>query len=422
MHAERPAELHAERLAKRPTEEGCCAGIRSLLERIAALFAKQQKHPGALGHFGDGIAETAAADGREECSHEPDHLVLGAGKGPSEGQLAALACGICHRLKNPRAQTVCLLLHRAVDGRLLAEVATGLAMPEASNFIPGGSCAEVFALGRLLFRQGGLLPPAAAVERFVVATESLSIELPSPCACELLLWHFEPELPVVCAWRGEEGPHGRGVRAKSLTLGALYPYPDLYRRLTSSEDVERVAADIAGRCSEPSEATAAELSLFAAVRTLARQAAVEAPAQVALAGRAIGLLYRSGAVRTAVAAPSPCGGDREADAPAAATASAALAGPRAVPAGDLVLRLAPWASGVDELQLLLICDGWGILHAPSGIARECLLAFGLADLRLWVHGASGEVCELSCGDLVGPAARQDKAETAASAEPKRQNV
>lgn len=316
--------------------------------------------------------------------------------------MAALACGIGQRVNPARGvPSVCLLLHRGPDGCLLAEVAVGVAGPDAAGCTPGSRQAEVCALGRLLLRHGGCLPSAAASERLVLASEGQFPVLPSPRTCELLLWHFDPELPIVCAWRGEEGAHGRTVRAKSTTLGALFPHPDVYRHV-SAEDFESFAESFAKRsAARPQEASAEELALLTAVRAASEAAVAEAVAATSAtsACRAAGLLCRSGVVRTAVAeARCRDGGacPKEVTVPVVAVEQAAAA------ASDPVLRLAPWAAGDDEPQLLLLCDRWGVLHAPSAAAREYLVAFGLGELRIWVHKAtSGELCEVRCKELVG---------------------
>lgn len=286
-----------------------------------------------------------------------------------------------------------MLLHRPADGQLWAELAAGAAGPGK----------ELCLLERML-RRGGLTATGATMERLICATEGLSLTLPSPQACELLLQHLSAELPVACAWRGDMGAHGRTVRAKSLTLGQLYPHPDIYR-LQSSTEFEAFACSFAKRCAKASNASQAELKLLAAVRAAAAEAK-------ATSCRAAGLLFESGVQRIVVASSQSNIGVGDEKAQGASTVAAECPG-----AADAVVLLAPWVVGADKAALMLLCDQWGVLHAPSGSAREYLLGYGLGDLRLWVHQAeSGELLDLQCKDLLGQV-RAQAAPAAAPAEP-----
>lgn len=370
---------------------GCWSGLQGdLLGRCAgALCPRTAPPPGggrprpSAGHgrFGEGAAETAAPEA--ESGPVADRLLLGHDAGPSEGQLAALAHAICGKLEAPRDgshKRLSLLLHRGADGGLVAEVATAAGGARAA----AGCSAEAAALARLLLRRG-CCEPLEGVERLVSATDGPSPAPPSPRSCELLLQHLDAELPVVCTWRGGEEPNGRGSRARISTLGALYPHPDAYRRL-GSDEVADFAAGFALRCAKVPHDPAPDQRLFQAVFAAAREEA-KATAPACCVHLAAGVLYKSGALRTT-------SGLRGAGPPA----------PAAAASGDAVLQLAPWVAGgaEGEPELLLICDQWGVLHAPSGAAREQLVAFGLGEVRLLVHQASsGELCGLRCMELLG---------------------
>merc|ERR1712151_713127 len=56
----------------------------------------------------------------------------------------------------------------------------------------------------------------------------------------------------------------------------------------------------------------------------------------------------------------------------------------------------------DAAKLLLVCDAWGVLHAPFAVGRSYLLEHGFGDVAMMLHdAASGRLRSLNCSELAG---------------------
>jgi len=382
---------------------GCCScGDRVFGSLSTLLFGSPARRPPppplppASGHgaFGEGVAETVHPV--EEVGPVADRLLLGRGESPSDGELAALAYAVLGKLQQPpegsASRATCLLLHRAADGQLVAELAMEVL----------GVAAEITAATRLMLRHGGRSMGVAAerccAERLVCARDSESYRPPLPRACEFLLRLFGPGFPVVCAWRGDGG---RGVKAKVTSLGTLFPWPETDAFLSMLPDSGTgEGASVAGREEARSaEPVARHRRLFELVREEAKRAV--AAATMNLPSPIIGCVQQAS---SASCRPSSiAAGALFSDGPprvtsAVASASGASGGSsRGSWETDVVVQLAPWLGGP---ELLLICDEFGTPFAPSGVAREYLAASGLCDLRFLAYDpASGELVEVRCGEL-----------------------
>lgn len=381
---------------------GCCScGDRVLGSLSTLLFGSPARRPPPLppasghGAFGEGVAETVHPV--EEVGPVADRLLLGRGESPSDGELAALAYAVLGQLQQPpegsASRATCLLLHRAADGQLVAELAMEVL----------GIPAEITAATRLLLRHGGRSMGVSAerccAERLVCARDSETYRPPLPRTCEFLLRLFGPGLPVVCAWRGDGG---RGVKAKATLLGALFPWSGtdaLLSMLPGSDAGE--GASVAGREEARSaEPVARHLRLFELVREEAKRAVVAATMHLPSPDIGCGQQASSASCRrSSIAAGALFNDGPPRVTSAVASGSGTSGGSRrgSWEETDVVVQLAPWLGGP---ELLVICDEFGMPFAPSGVAREYLAASGLCDLRFLAYDpARGELVEVRCGEL-----------------------
>ena len=351
-------------LAVSPMSSGCLAGCLGGCFPPAGPLRRPANVVG-LGHFGEGVAAAA-----EEAllGPLPDRLCLGpASEAPDDGVLAALGCALCRRLAAPRRgghRAVCLLVHQGVGPAggagaegLVAEVAADVEGPEQGD----GCAAEAAALSRLLLQQGGC-SPLAGVERLLVASDGPHRPR---VAGDLLAEHLGGDVPVVLAWC-EAVQGGRRIRSQRAALGELFPLPCPYRGLERRE-IAGFARRLAARCDAVPHDAAPAKRLF----EVARSAAAASPGPEELPRYAAAALFRSGEVRVCAASP------------------ASPSEPR--PLVDAVLRLSAAleerALAGEAPELLLLCDQWGVLHAPGAAARGYLAAAGFADAPCLAHDA-----------------------------------
>lgn len=275
------------------------------------------------------------------------------------------------RLTPPRHsefRVLCLVAQR-VEGRLFAEFGSNSEVVS----LAGGMCAERCVVGKLLLSSGGRTL-VVGIERIVIVSDAPHCVLPG-CQCrEILVEHVPTGVPYVCAWQ----PAGGGrLELRTLTMEALYPHPSVYRWVPRRE-VSGFAERLSRRCEKPASEDAKRLleATLAAARGL--------ESTVHPVHYAAGALFASGEVRTCAAAlivEFPC-------------------------CIDPVARLSTWieehARRQDPPELLLVCDQWGVLHAPFAIGRSYLLEHGCGGVATLVHdGGSGKVLELPCEELGG---------------------
>lgn len=405
--------------------------LGSLLARCCG--AGREPLPQGAGHGKFGEAAVSTKCPLDECRTVVDRLYFHGGI-PDNTALAALAFGICKQLAAPRycdTRAVCLAIYRE-DKKFCAEVGTNTEVVGLAGNLSAVRCAVM----KLVLRYGGR-SPLACVEKLILVGDTGRCILPGWQCREMLIEHLDPSVPVVCAWRGMGGgrcPKGHEleqhaetrdptvhrcdqcgrqdvkqaeeifrcqscdygvcracnqqdgrlsqIKLRSISIKELHPYPSPYRHMPFAE-IADLASQFAENCApvpfEPTDRRRLYETAYAAARAPALNGAAFAVCCAASA------LFLSGETRTcaAAAAESPC-------------------------AVEAVVRLGVWleehASQGDVPQLILVCDQWGVLHAPFAVGRGYLVEHGFGDVALLVHdGESGELCELRCRDLVGGA-------------------
>eukprot|EP00419_Tripos_fusus_P059350 CAMPEP_0172915472 /NCGR_PEP_ID=MMETSP1075-20121228/194377_1 /TAXON_ID=2916 /ORGANISM="Ceratium fusus, Strain PA161109" /LENGTH=154 /DNA_ID=CAMNT_0013774557 /DNA_START=72 /DNA_END=532 /DNA_ORIENTATION=+ len=145
--------------------------------------------------------------------------------------------------------------------------------------------------------------------------------------------------PVLCAWRG--GANGRELRMRKHTLQTLLPHPNVYRQIP--EDCLASFAD-ALREKRESVPEYAKVAFQAAYATAVQAARASCRATVSYASV---LDLQGVGIRS-------CAGDQH------------------FSADGVIKLLACFEEDSDDLMkhgLLLVCDNWGVLHAPCAKSR-----------------------------------------------------
>eukprot|EP00933_Yihiella_yeosuensis_P019699 TRINITY_DN15917_c0_g1_i1.p1 TRINITY_DN15917_c0_g1~~TRINITY_DN15917_c0_g1_i1.p1 ORF type:complete len:402 (-),score=63.94 TRINITY_DN15917_c0_g1_i1:164-1369(-) len=367
----------------------CSAPLGPALQGRLWTNSDQPNNTGTgFGPFGKGVPEFHSHDGNFETLPDRLQLATGGEEEPGNGRLGALGIAISGKVTpaswHDCPRTVCLLLHRKgsrhsgqeltqqpFTGRLVAEVGLEADVPGLS----GSSCGAVAtALSKLLLRQAGRLPLADVTSVVLANAATNACPAPTFVERELLAEMLDPAVQVHCAWLSDPpGPNGK-LRLWSTTVGDLYPF--------SSTFLSRHNGDICscGRAAAETKsyADSDESRLFDAVRkaTKTNQVALQSNERTTSADSskgttsAAGVLFTSGEVQV-------CTATLAAEDALVASCSTTFRQPhRQHRAGvltssvDAILRLSTLmeehCKQGDEPILLLLCDGSGQVHAPSG--------------------------------------------------------
>jgi len=339
------------------------------------------------GCFGEGVPETLRTE--EECIMLMDSMCLGEGESLSDVAAVQLAFASCSKVAKPRygeCRSACLALHRQ-KGCLYAEVG----LPVAVAGLASGCCAAGSAFMKVLsrHRSGGLKTDKCdplsmtPLELLVLVSDTTCCLTPGHYSREFIAMHADMATPVLCAWRG--GASGRELRMQKHTLQTLLPHPNVYRQIPE-DSLTSFAGTLREKCAPVPE-----------YAKDAFQAAFNAAVQAARAGCKATVSYASALDLQGVGIRS-CAGDRHFSL-------------------DGVIRLlACFEEDSDDLMrhgLLLVCDQWGVLHAPCATSRCQLFVRGLVHIKVLLHDAeSGAVVESSSGALAGEAGGEVKSERA----------
>jgi len=184
---------------------------------------------------------------------------------------------------------------------------------------------------------------------------------------ECLAEHLkDPDVLITCAWRDGPGPHKLHVRTGPLHT--FYPQPNVYRHVARST-LENFAKDFAGnRCQAvPQEVRGLSArKLYEAAFEAARDRANPSAAS-GTSSRAVPFFHVH-AVEPVYGAGALFDDD---DIVTCATIPAESGQGCAV---DASLQLVVLSQKRNKPKLLLVCDQWGVLHAPSAAGRGHLLA------------------------------------------------
>lgn len=353
--------------------------MQRLLGQCAACLCGQPRVlPKGVGHgrFGEGLVDTMAP--LVDCALLVDRFDLEGGL-PSDSVLAELAFAVRAQLAPPRHsnfRVVCLILYR-LGGQLRAEIGANSEVVS----LAGGCCAERCAIAKLVTRFGGRTP-LEGVERLVLVSDAPSCVLPGYACRELLSEHLDSDVPITCAWYDSQakivGVPGRRPQLRRTSVRALQPHPCAYRHVARGE-LATFAEQLAAKCAAvPADAR----SLFEKTLQTAQEV-TDAHRRVHPAQYAAGALFHSGELRACSAAPAiefPCSIDAVA---------------------RLSVHLEERQQRGDLPKLLMVCDRWGVLHAPFAVGRSYLLEHGFSDVDMLVHDDAGELCTLKCSDLSG---------------------
>jgi len=339
------------------------------------------------GKFGEGVVDTAS--NIDECGLLMDRFNLESLDGalPADIVLADLAFNVRGQITPPRHsgfRVICLLVYRHA-GKLAVEVGFNCEVVS----LTGGVCAEKNAVTKLVTKFSGKTP-LDTVERVVIVSDADHVILPGLNCREFLMEHLPPSVRVVAAWHDSTSPpRPAGIpgpgrpHMRTAALQDIYPHANAYRRVARA-DVAAFAEQLAARCAPVPAEPSATKRLFEATLKRAQDHKETDEKQLHPVYYAAGALFQSGEVRvctSAVAIEYPC-------------------------SIDAVARLSVWleehVQNGDHPTTVVVCDQWGVLHAPFATGRSYLCEYGFDDVTILIHDAdSGAICTLRCRELAG---------------------
>eukprot|EP00927_Polykrikos_kofoidii_P072878 TRINITY_DN68950_c0_g1_i1.p1 TRINITY_DN68950_c0_g1~~TRINITY_DN68950_c0_g1_i1.p1 ORF type:complete len:480 (+),score=56.56 TRINITY_DN68950_c0_g1_i1:80-1519(+) len=345
---------------------------------------------------------------------------------PSSNILAELAVAVQGQVAAPARsgeKVACIAVHsrRAPSRGNLVECCSIEAGTRAESAAPASACdAETCALAGPLAMAGACVPGLfpTPLKALVLAADTSVPPRLSPGGCELLAQHLHGgkcgghsdddeisgqqnglglELPVLSAWRGRwRGGAGakstgrRILRVRSDPFSKVYPHPNVYRSASNGgSDLASIAKDFAAKCESVPDESGHIRRLFDTLHGISvesveakdrQRIAEDSPPEFTCVGPcySAGVICESGGICWA----------------------SCFAGSVDVVA-RLSVRLEDSCRSGETPAWLLICDQWGVLHAPSAVGRSYLVERGFGNLSLLVHEeATGALQRLQCRDLL----------------------